>query len=135
MIARDFLHPDPVTVPAEASLLDVQHLLVTAQISGVAVVDSEGAVVGVISSSDVLRALDEALDEDVDEGEHDDLEERLHSITAADIATPEVVWVSPDAEAGRIAEVMRSHGIHRVLVGTAERLDGIVTAFDLLRAV
>jgi CBS domain-containing protein len=60
---------------------------------------------------------------------------RLPANTAAAIATPEVVWVAPDATVARVAEVMRSHGIHRVLVGTANHLDGVVTAFDLLRAV
>jgi CBS domain-containing protein len=135
MIARELMQADPVTVPADAPMLDVQHLLVTAQISGVPVVDGDGAVVGVISSSDVLRAFDEALDEDVDEGEAEDLEERLQSITAGEIATPEVVWVPPDMEVERVSELMRSQGIHRVLVGSAERLDGILTAFDLLRAV
>jgi CBS domain-containing protein len=135
MIARDLMHAEPVTVPEDASLLAVQHLLVTAQISGVPVVDDNGAVVGVISSSDVLRAFDVALDEDADEGEAEQLEDRLNAITAAEIATPEVVWVAPDMPAKQVAEVMRTQGIHCVLVGTAERLDGILTAFDLLRAV
>jgi CBS domain-containing protein len=110
-------------------------LLVHAAISGAPVVASSGEVIGVLSATDVLRALGEALDEDRDEGEPDDVLERFEAITAADIATPEVVWVSPDASASHVAQVMRSEGIHRVLVGSDRRLEGILTAFDLLRIV
>ena len=51
------------------------------------------------------------------------------------IATPEIIFVSPDAPAAEVAQLMRTEGIHRVLVGTKQRLEGILTAFDLLRAV
>ena len=134
-VARDLMHSDPLTLPANASLLDVQHLLVHAAISGAPVVAPSGEVIGVLSATDVLRALGEALDEDRDEGEPDDVFERFEAITAADIATPEVVWVSPEASASHVAQVMRSEGIHRVLVGSDRRLEGILTAFDLLRIV
>jgi CBS domain-containing protein len=129
------MHVAPVTVPAQGSLPDVLHLLVVAGISGVPVVASSGVVVGVLSSSDVLRAIEHALDEDRDEGEPDDLSESLHAITAGDMATPEVIWVDPETPVAQVAQIMRREGIHRVLVGSSERLEGILTAYDLLRAV
>jgi CBS domain-containing protein len=86
-VAREIMHANPLTVAAEARLLEVQHLLVSAAISGLPVIARE------------------------------------------------VVWVSPDAELPAVAQVMRDEGIHRVLVGTPDRLEGILTAFDLLRAV
>ena len=132
-IARELMHPEPLTVRANAPLLEVQHVLVRAGISGVPVVDLQGQVIGVVSSTDVLRALDEALDEDRDDGESDDVLERLQTVTAADAATPEVIWVSPGTSAAEVAHVMRREAIHRVLVGSDERLEGILTAFDLLR--
>ena len=125
----------PITVPSNASLLEVQHLLVVAQISGVPVVEPGGGVVGVIGASDVLCAVEQALDEDQDPGESDDALERLQAMTASEIATPEIIWVSPDASAAEIAQVMRAEGIHRVLVGTQGRLEGILTSFDMLRAI
>ena len=134
-VARDLMQTSPLTVPASASLPEVQHLLVVAGISGVPVVAEKGAVIGVLSSTDVLRAMAQALDEDVDPDEPDDVYERLDAVTAADIATPEVIWVSPDASAKSVAQLMRDHGIHRVLVGSDDRLEGILTAYDLLRAV
>ncbi len=133
--ARDLMNPAPITVTSHASLLEVQHLLVVAHISGVPVVEPGGGVVGVIGASDVLCAVEQALDEDQDPGESDDVVERLQSITASEIATPEIIWVSPDASAAEVAQVMRVEGINRVLVGTHGQLDGILTSFDLLRAI
>jgi CBS domain-containing protein len=134
-VARDLMQPDPLTIPARASLLEIQQLLVVAGISGAPVVGPTGDVIGVVSSTDVMRAVAEALDEDRDEGEPDDVVERIDSVTAADIATPETLWVSGDASPTDVAQLMRREGIHRVLVGTGRHLEGILTAYDLLRLV
>lgn len=135
MLASELMRTELLTVPADASLLDVQHLLVVAQISGAPVVDANGVVVGVLSATDVLGAMEQVFDEDEDEGEPDGVQERLQAITARDIASPDVVWVAPDASVSQVAQVMRREGIHRVLVGTRERLEGILTTYDLLGAV
>jgi CBS domain-containing protein len=61
--------------------------------------------------------------------------EQLRAYTASDVATVDVVWVSPETPAPQVARLMRDEGVHRVLVGDNERLEGILTAFDLLRAL
>lgn len=129
------MHADLVTVPPDQSLLEVLHLLVVAGVGGVPVVREDGAVVGVLTATDVLHAIEQAVDEDRDAGEPEDLHESLRRITAGEIATPDVVWVSPDTTVAKVSQIMRAEGIHRVLVGSKRRLDGILTSFDLLRAV
>jgi CBS domain-containing protein len=129
------MHANTVTVLEHQTLLEVLHLLVVAGIGGAPVVGADGAVVGVLTATDVLRAIEQAVDEDRDAGESDDLLESLQMITAGDIATPEVIWVSVDATVAQVSELMRVNGIHRVLVGSSKRLEGIVTSFDVLRAV
>jgi CBS domain-containing protein len=135
--ASDLMTTDLVTVRPEMSLLQVQHLFVVLQISGAPVVDVRGDVVGVISSSDLLRAVDQICDEDVDPMPPDDdgLPERLGVLSVRDVATSEAVWVAPDAPIQDVATLMRTEGIHRVLVGAESRLEGILTAFDLLEAL
>jgi CBS domain-containing protein len=134
LLARELMQPNPITVSSHMPLLELQHLLVVAHISGVPVVGADGQVTGVVSATDVLSAIEQALDEDHDPGESDDLLDELRAITAGDIATPEVVWVSPDTAVADVARMMRAEGIRRVLVGNG-RLEGILTAYDLLRAV
>ena len=133
--AREMLKTAPLTVAAATPLLEVQHLLVLAHVSGMPVIDDGGRVVGVLSASDVLRALDQALDDDHDDRELEDRFALVAKLTALDIATPDAIWVAPDTPVAQIAERMRSEGVHRVLVGNGERLDGVLTAFDMLAAV
>lgn len=136
---------DLIQVPPAMPFLEIQRLFITGHIGGAPVVDEHGTVLGVIAASDLLQVIDQICDEDIDRnasegdaavaGSSDDLPERLGDITAIDMLTPEVVWVSADAPVAHVAHVMRTEGIHRVLVGNESRLEGILTAFDLLTAL
>jgi CBS domain-containing protein len=55
--------------------------------------------------------------------------------TAAEVMTPVVCALPPDATAAEAAACMLRFGIHRVLVMEDDELRGLVTATDLLRAV
>jgi predicted transcriptional regulator len=48
--------PDPITIRADAPLSDAARLLEENEISGVPVVDEQGALVGVLAESDLVRA-------------------------------------------------------------------------------
>jgi len=133
LLARDVMEPNVLTIRADMRFRDVQHLFVQTGCSGAPVVDDRGAVVGVVSAMDLLRAADQAYDDDIDPGEGDAPD--VGVLTALDLATPEAVWVSPDASVAHIARAMREHGIHRVLVGTNGKLAGIISTFDLIRVV
>lgn len=126
--ARDLLRGEPLLVAAATPLLEIPHLLVLAQVSAMPVIDDAGHVVGLLSADDVLRAFDQVLD--AEEGLA-----QLAKLTAVDIATPDAMWVAPDAPSAQIAARMRSAGVHRVLVGDGKQLDGVLTAFDLLAAI
>lgn len=133
-VARDLMERATLSVPTTMSLGEVQHLFVVAGISGAPVVDPHGAVVGVISAVDLLRAADQAGDEDLDPGEP--IAPGEHDVrTAADIASPDPVWVSPTMPVDHVAQLMRRERISRVLVGDGGRLEGILTSFDLLAKV
>ena len=129
--ARDVMQRDPVRIAVDTPFLEVQHLFVVAQIGGAPVVADDGKVVGMISAVDLLRAVDQAYDSDVD-GDPEALFESLRSLRATDVLSPEVEWVAPDTPVSHLARIMRQHGIHRVLVGIDGRLEGIVSSFDLL---
>ena len=112
-----------MTVTPETPLADVQRMFVEEEIHGAPVVDDEGVVRGVVSSLDLLR--DSA-----------ELEGRGGSeLTATDAMTRELVSVTSDTPVAEIAQKMRLQHIHRVLVIDDEQLVGVVTSFDLLRAL
>lgn len=134
-IARDLMQRNALTIPTGMPFAEIVRLFVVTCIHGAPVVDSDGAVVGVISAMDLLRATDQAHDDDRDEGEDADPIAQLLTATAADLASPDATWVSPDAPVGEVAQIMRDAGTHRVLVGSNGRLEGIISAFDLLAVV
>jgi CBS domain-containing protein len=133
LLARDLMEPNVLTIPAKMKFREVQHLLVETGCYGAPVVDDRGIVMGVVSAMDLLRAADQAYDDDIDPGEGP--EPDVGVLTALELATPEPVWVAPEASPEQIALVMREHNIHRVLVGNDGKLVGVVSTFDLLRAV
>ena len=55
--ARHMMRPDVVTLSPELSLIDAHRVLVAEEITGAPVVDNQGQVCGVISSSDLIRAV------------------------------------------------------------------------------
>jgi CBS domain-containing protein len=133
LFARDLMERNVLTIPAAMSFREIQRLFVVAGCHGAPVVDDAGNVLGIVSAMDLLRAADQADDEDRDPGEDHDFD--VSTLTATELATPEPVWVELDASALQIAQVMRREGIHRVLVRQDGKLVGIVSAFDLCRAV
>ena len=52
---RDLMAPSPVTIQAESSLAQVTETLAEYDVSGLPVVDRGGAVIGVISQTDIVR--------------------------------------------------------------------------------
>ncbi|MEP6863495.1 MAG: CBS domain-containing protein [Deltaproteobacteria bacterium] len=136
--ARDLMTPHPLTIAADTPVLEVQHLFVVANIGGAPIVDSASKVVGILSGTDLLRISDQVHDDEIDPqpmSSSGGAREQLEALVASDVGTSDVIWVSPDTPASQVARLMRDVGIHRVLVGDNGKLEGILTAFDLLRAV
>jgi CBS domain-containing protein len=137
-LARHVMQPTPVTFAPDTPLLEIVHMFVTAHIHGAPVVAADGVVLGVVSATDLLRALDQACDDEIDAGERaeaDRLLDALAGLTARDVATPAPLWVSPEMPLPRVATLMRTQGLHSVLVGDAGKLLGVLSAFDLLAAL
>lgn len=146
--ARDVMQSPVVTIERDASLLDAHRLFVEEEIHGVPVVDADGAVVGVISTLDLLRAVHEEHEgarsqasyyrdllpyssPDWDTGV-EDFQDRLAEARVADAMSESVVSVPPDASIAQVAHSLRVNGIHRVLVAEKDRLLGIISSQDLL---
>jgi CBS domain-containing protein len=146
--ARDIMQTRVVTISPDAPLRAVQSVFVEEGIHGAPVVDEEGNVVGVVSTTDLLRAASEAADSapvestyfryDLDVHGFDwsrapaDLRERLTDAIAADVMTSEILAVTPETPVSGIARVLREHAVHRVLVIEDGELCGIVSAMDLI---
>ncbi|HUJ91026.1 MAG TPA: CBS domain-containing protein [Syntrophorhabdales bacterium] len=82
-------------------------------------VTEKGSLVGIVTQTDVLRAVREAAIEDE---------------VVRDVMTAEVVVISPTDSATHVARLMIEKGINRIPVVEDGKLVGIVTRGDLIRA-
>lgn len=146
--ARDIMQRHVVTVDPEASLLDIHRLFVEEEIHGAPVVDDEGRILGVISTLDLLRAVDEERDTAVAESSYfrdflpysgpdwgaspEDFQERLAQRTVSEVMTEGAITVDGDASIPEVARTLRTRNVHRVLVVDRELLVGIISAMDLV---
>ena len=146
--ARDLMQTQVVTVAPHDPLHAVQRLFTQEGIHGAPVVDDEERVLGVITSTDILRAATEAHDvepaepavfrEDLDLSRlawslaPEDLKERLQDAVVEDHMTREVVQVAPSASVAAVARALREHQVHRAIVTENGRLRGVISAFDLI---
>jgi CBS domain-containing protein len=164
----EVMQREVVTVTPETPVRTLLKLLVTAQISGVPVVSDDGEIVGVVSTTDLVRLgagekelnaaelvweplilPNEELDDDFaatffmdsesfrypTQGQTEALPEGVFDgFTVSDIMTPAVFTVKSTDSVQEVASFLLQGRIHRALVVDRDQLQGIVTAFDLLKA-
>jgi predicted transcriptional regulator len=145
--ARDVMQTGVITVDPESPLLDVYRLFVSDEIHGAPVVDDGAQVLGVVTSSDLLRSVDEERDTAAAESTYyrdtlpidrsdwpdpADFQERLAERTVSEVMTKGAISVDVDAGIGDIARTIQRSRIHRVLVCERGELVGMITTFDLV---
>lgn len=143
MKAADIMTTQVVTANDESRIADVANLLLQNHISAVPVVDGSGKLVGIVSEGDLVRRAEigtqsrhswwlemfsspEALAREYI---------KEHGQRARDIMTKNVVTVGPDASLDVIANLLESHRIKRVPVVENDKLVGIVSRSNLVRAL
>ena len=148
MTAGDLMTRAVISVGSETPLLDVYRLFVGEQIHAAPVIDEEERLIGVVSSTDLLRAIDDERDTALvasdylrellefsgpDWGEGlTDFQDRLAQRTVADVMTTGAITVQTDTPIAQVARILRENGIHRTWVEEKGRLCGVLSTFDLL---
>lgn len=142
---------DMIVVSPDTPLIDIHRLFVEEEIHGAPVVNEQDQVVGVVSTLDLLRAIQEQAEDVAGSSTYyqdglpslgvdwtelaGDSEERVKNLTASDVMTRELVRVSPEASLAEVARTMLKQHVHRVLVVAQGNLVGVITTYDLLRVL
>ncbi len=121
--ARDFMMPQLVTLTTDMELLDAIQLFVEKQISGAPVLDAQGNLVGILTERDCLA-------QTVVATYHGEAGGRVAEVMSADVRT-----VDADASLMDIAESFVNSKYRRYPVLENNRLVGIISRRDVLRAV
>jgi CBS domain-containing protein len=144
--ARDIMSRKVICVPADTDLRDLARMFLEEKITGAPVIGRDGALVGVISQTDLLFSQLSRGDELVlatdfyqtvrVEGHHLPAGfqiEDANTQTVEEVMTPVVHSVLETTPLDTIARMMTRERIHRVIVRRGREVVGIITALDLLR--
>lgn len=132
---------DVMTVTPDTSARQVVELLLGKLFKAVPVIDDERRVVGIISDGDLLRKAGMPVRMAVGERlEASDLREFVDQVSrekdARTIMTSPVITVKEDEALGYVVQKLLTHGLKRMpVVNAKEKLVGIVSRLDILRAV
>jgi sulfide:quinone oxidoreductase len=135
MQVRDLMTQDVVTVRAGASLTEAARLMTQHKISGLPVVDVDDRVVGVLTESDFVCAL-EACNTSAVRQAFELLCRRSPRMgtTVDNIMTRNAVTIGEDETLQQAAERMEQHGIKRLIVtDPQQRLRGVLSRADLMK--
>lgn len=128
MRVSELMQQPVVTVDLETSVKDAVVMLADDHISALPVTDRNGRMVGVVSSTDILVAEAEAAD--------DTAREALFAVTPVrDIMTARPLTVSHDTDVREAAQQMLYADVHRLFVMDGERIVGVLSTSDIVRAV
>ena len=114
MTAKDIMTRDVVTVGPTLTVKELAKVLVKNRVSGVPVVGKKGKIIGVVSEADIVAKKGKQV---------------------KNIMTHKVIAVEEEMPVEEIASQMTHHGISRVPVMRAEKLAGIVSRADIVRAI
>jgi len=128
MRVADLMQTEVKTVGPESTVAEAVVSLSDAHVTALPVIDRTGRMLGVVSSSDILSA----------EAEAEDAGTRavlLDDTPVRDIMTPRPLTISPDADVREAARQMLYADVHRLFVAADEKLIGVISGTDIVRAV
>jgi CIC family chloride channel protein len=116
---RDLMERRILTVSPRTSAADLAAILDVEGVGGVPVV-ADGRLLGIVTKTDLTREVS-----------------TRHSLDtkAFEMMSPNVVTAGEDETAAELAARMLEQRIHRILVTSGGEVTGVITSFDLLRAV
>jgi CBS domain-containing protein len=114
MVAKDIMTRNVITVGATTPVKDLAKLLTEKHVSGVPVTDKDGQILGVASEADMIAKKGNQVRE---------------------IMNERVIAVTEETTVEELATLMTEHKIKRLPVLREEKLVGIVSRADIVRAI
>lgn len=133
MLAHEIMTSPVVTAEPDMSITDAVRLLDKHDITALPVLDANDRLIGIVSEADLLRGRiprDPRAQVRPFENENEDAE-----VTVAAVMTPGVLAVHESTDAADIARMMLETGIKSVPITRGQRVVGIVSRRDLIRAL
>jgi CBS domain-containing protein len=146
LTAFDIMTKDVIAVTAETTIRELAEIMTRHRIGSVPVVDDKGALIGIVTESDlieqdknfhiptVISLFDWVIYLESEKKFEKELK-RMTGQTVGDIYTKEAMTVEPQTTISEIADIMCDKRIHSLPVVDAGKLVGIVSRIDLIRSM
>ena len=144
--AKDIMTTNVITVRKETTVRELAGLFSERRIGSVPVVDETGALIGIVSESDlveqdksfhiptVVSIFDWVIY--LESGKRFEKElQKMTGQTVGDIFTSQVFSVAPDTPVSSVADIMSREKIHTVPVVDEGRVVGVIGRIDLIRTM
>jgi CBS domain-containing protein len=117
---RDVMTSNPTTCEPSATLVDAAKVIALEDVGSVPIVEN-GRLVGIVTDRDIIvRAVAEGRD--------------VTSTTVKDVASKDLVTVTPDEDLDRALQLMGQRQVRRIPVVEGDQVVGIVSQADVARA-
>lgn len=127
---KDFMTRSPATIHSDALVAGAAALMRARRLRHLPVVDRGGRLVGIVTDRDLRQVVfDRAMQERLGE-----LADRLRTLTVREIMTWGVLTVRPGTEIREAARLMHEQKIGALPVVDRDRVVGILTESDVVRA-
>jgi CBS domain-containing protein len=142
MDVNRFMTRKVVAVPPDMPVVEIAKLLIERRLSAVPVIDGLRHVVGIVSEGDLMRRPETDtqahrrwwLSVFAAPETHAQRFVKSHGLAAKDVMTTQVVTIAPDASLADAADLMERSRVKRLPVTREDRLIGIISRADLVRA-
>lgn len=146
MMAKDIMTKDVITVGPEDTVETVINLLLDNRISGLPVVNEQNEVVGVVSEGDIIvrksklhiPSFIQILGGVIYLDDPEDFKEELRKVVAykvKDIMSVPPATIEEDTTIEEMATILSEEGINRLPVVKENKLVGLVSRSDIVRAL
>lgn len=142
MKVRDAMTSPVRSVKADTKITELASLMCLYRYHGLAVVDDDNNLIGVIAEKDVLHSLFPTIEHLVLEGMHSvDWDRQMRSYadvleqTVGELMTKQPISVDPEMHLLRAATIMVKHNFRRIPVAESGRLVGMLTLGDVHKAI
>ena len=134
---KDIMSTELITIKENTQIRDVIKIFVNNDVSALPVLDQDGYLAGVVSSTDVLKQESSHSFYNTTMTKNYELElledVKFFDQPVSSIMSEDLYTVEPDATIAKMAKIMYEKKIHRLLVTEYNKLVGIVTTFDALK--
>ena len=149
---KGIMTKDVITASPEDSIKEVVRKLSKNGIGGLPVIDEEKKVLGIVTETDILKALKTkstklslvfpsshalgmTFQETSDFRELKDAMNEVKNLHVNQIMSKDVITVTPEATIAEVASIMAQNNINRIPVVKNNKLVGIVTRGDIIKGL